>query len=505
MRRVPLAKLTCETGVFLIFLLAVFPVGAQDPRARAQEFFRTAVELGRGVSATDPELLRQKADFYGKAVETDPSYAEAWNNLGYVQENLGRFEEALRCYRRALELNPEMAVAYLGLGDVHSQCGRYKEAIEAYESALRARGLSAEDRHIVEDHLQAARSLSGVSSTGIVAKEQIISMLRPPMVVRGASIEVSPKISFSEHAIGFQYNSSALLPQGRAQLDELAAALHELQLSPENQNKCYEIGGHTDARGTAEANYQLGLKRAETVRDYVVKKYGETAGYLVVKSYGKSALIQPNARTEEEHAINRRVEITKLEAKPQGPEAADLSLAFGALRRVGSNAVERIVSGQSVLNSGDRYQIYVRPSTSCHVYIYQKDSRGGGTWIFPCKECGVTNPVQAGTEYWFPRRDLYLRLDDNTGEETIYLMASRLPAADIEHAMKNLAAAGNADEAFVLRGLGGTRPGPAAKSVRPPVEEIFGRGGALYTKIIFKHVSAAKTPLVDSGAALHRR
>ena len=505
-----------EFAVCLAVVLAGFDLAAQDSRTRAQEFFRTAGEVGRGVAAPDAEVFRQKSYFYGKAVEADPSYAEAWNNLAYAQENLGLFEDALRSYRRAVELNSEMAVAHMGLGDVFSRCGRHKDAVDAYENALRARGLSIEDRRIVEDRVQAERSLVGVASSGVVPMSRIVGMLKPPMVVRGATIQVSPKISFTEQAIGFQYNSSVLLPQAHAQLEELAAALRELSLSAESRNRFYEVGGHTDARGAAEANYQLGLKRAEAVRAYIVKKYPDLAAFLVVRSYGKSALIYPAARTEDEHAVNRRVEIATLDAKPRSAGEAELSLTFSGFRRVGSNRVERIVSGKSVLYSGDRYQIYVRPSADCYVYAYQKDSKGRGTWIFPCKECGAANPVKAGTEYWFPRRDKYLQLDNEAGEETIYLLASVLPAADLEHAMETMDASGPAELLFTVRGLGGVRPGPVAKLVPPKpaeppkpaqaaVEEIFGRDGALHTKIVFKHASAARGPLPDSTVGPPRR
>ena len=42
-----------------------------------------------------------------KAVEIDPTYAAAWNNLGIAYEQQGKFDEARKAYEKALELDPK--------------------------------------------------------------------------------------------------------------------------------------------------------------------------------------------------------------------------------------------------------------------------------------------------------------------------------------------------------------------------------------------------------------
>lgn len=64
--------------------------------------------------------------------------------------------------------------------------------------------------------------------------------------------------------------------------------------------------GHTDDRGTEQYNYQLGLERAQQVKDYMVK-HGIDANRLFVESKGKSQPIYPNS-TEDNRYKNRRVE-----------------------------------------------------------------------------------------------------------------------------------------------------------------------------------------------------
>jgi OOP family OmpA-OmpF porin len=66
------------------------------------------------------------------------------------------------------------------------------------------------------------------------------------------------------------------------------------------------IAGHTDAQGTEAYNMELGRKRAQAVKDILVKN-GAPESQLSVESFGESRPIADNA-TEEGRSQNRRVE-----------------------------------------------------------------------------------------------------------------------------------------------------------------------------------------------------
>jgi OOP family OmpA-OmpF porin len=65
--------------------------------------------------------------------------------------------------------------------------------------------------------------------------------------------------------------------------------------------------GFTDSVGTAEYNLKLGQRRAEAVRDVLVKN-GVTVSRLAVQSLGETSPIADNA-VASGRARNRRVEI----------------------------------------------------------------------------------------------------------------------------------------------------------------------------------------------------
>ncbi|MGZ3593463.1 MAG: OmpA family protein, partial [Syntrophales bacterium] len=65
---------------------------------------------------------------------------------------------------------------------------------------------------------------------------------------------------------------------------------------------------HTDATSSDKADMSISLKRAESVKKYLIDKFNISGDRLVVKSYGKSKPIADN-KTKEGRAKNRRVEI----------------------------------------------------------------------------------------------------------------------------------------------------------------------------------------------------
>ena len=75
--------------------------------------------------------------FYHRAIAIDPTFKEAWMNLGLVVLSLGRLEEALSCQREAVCLDPDNADAHNNLGMVHYAQGNIAEAESCFRTALR--------------------------------------------------------------------------------------------------------------------------------------------------------------------------------------------------------------------------------------------------------------------------------------------------------------------------------------------------------------------------------
>lgn len=107
--------------------------------------------------------------------------------------------------------------------------------------------------------------------------------------------------------IFFDYDSFELQSESFPELQRLAAFLKE------NPAMKIEIAGHTDDQGTDAYNLTLSQRRAESVRDYLVKN-GCNAGSISARGYGKTKPLATGT-TDEARAQNRRVEFRALEKK----------------------------------------------------------------------------------------------------------------------------------------------------------------------------------------------
>ncbi|MBA7711893.1 Peptidoglycan-associated lipoprotein [subsurface metagenome] len=100
--------------------------------------------------------------------------------------------------------------------------------------------------------------------------------------------------------INFASGRSIIPPEGYSTLDKVVEVLKA------NKDVKIEIGGHTDAVGSATYNQKLSEARALSVRQYLIQ-HGVDPARLVSRGYGESKPIAPNT-TREGRSQNRRIE-----------------------------------------------------------------------------------------------------------------------------------------------------------------------------------------------------
>ncbi|EHR71433.1 outer membrane protein/peptidoglycan-associated (lipo)protein [Burkholderiales bacterium JOSHI_001] len=100
--------------------------------------------------------------------------------------------------------------------------------------------------------------------------------------------------------VQFEFDSAAIRPEAREQLDALAQGI---KLLPPQRRVLIE--GHTDAVGTEEYNLQLSQRRAQAVKQYLVQQHGIAPQRLRSLGVGKQ---QPVPDLAPEAPENRRVQ-----------------------------------------------------------------------------------------------------------------------------------------------------------------------------------------------------
>ena len=149
--------------------------------------------------------------------------------------------------------------------------------------------ISAEEGRFVQKiRGRTTRSLS------VSEREEIATMVKD-----------KPKIDLE---INFDYNSADISAKSMPSVQALGRAL----TNPDLKGSTFVVAGHTDAAGGEPYNQDLSERRADSIKKYLVDKYGIVGTDLVTVGYGKSKLKDPANPLAE---INRRVQVVNMENK----------------------------------------------------------------------------------------------------------------------------------------------------------------------------------------------
>ena len=111
---------------------------------------------------------------------------------------------------------------------------------------------------------------------------------------------VAEKITFAADVL-FDFDKATIKPAGKAKLDELAGKVKDINL------EVVIAIGHTDSIGPDAYNQKLSVRRAESVKAYLVSK-GIEPNRVYTEGKGEKQPVASN-KTKEGRQKNRRVEI----------------------------------------------------------------------------------------------------------------------------------------------------------------------------------------------------
>jgi outer membrane protein OmpA-like peptidoglycan-associated protein len=118
-------------------------------------------------------------------------------------------------------------------------------------------------------------------------------------------VKDKPKIDLE---INFDYNSADISAKSLPSVQALGRALS----NPDLKGSTFVVAGHTDAAGGEAYNQDLSERRADSIKRYLVDKFGIAGTDLVTVGYGKTKLKDPANPLAE---VNRRVQVVNMENK----------------------------------------------------------------------------------------------------------------------------------------------------------------------------------------------
>jgi outer membrane protein OmpA-like peptidoglycan-associated protein len=196
-------------------------------------------------------------------------------------------------------------------GDVNSTGNATTQALLEYRMSLGAVNHRPEKRFLVTAVQPPVTTPSSLTqaATAQPGSQAAPSVIAAPAAQSAPALQattkellwVKTKATMSSDAL-FGFNSAALTPASRSELDRIAKLLQQ-----QGREGNIRITGHTCDIGSDRINDRLSLQRAESVRNHMVSSGAVPADAVLVSGKGKRE--QKFAATEATRAQNRRVEL----------------------------------------------------------------------------------------------------------------------------------------------------------------------------------------------------
>ena len=145
-----------------------------------------------------------------------------------------------------------------------------------------------------EDHFMQTIRNRPTRSLSLAEREEIATI-----------VSNKPKIDLE---INFDYNSANISAKSLPSVQALGRALS----NPDLKGPTFIVAGHTDAAGGDAYNQDLSERRADSIKRYLVDKFGVAGTDLVTVGYGKTKLKDPANPLAE---VNRRVQVANMDNK----------------------------------------------------------------------------------------------------------------------------------------------------------------------------------------------
>lgn len=87
----------------------------------------------KGQDYFNKEKYNEAIESFNKALQEDPDFAFAWDNLGLSYRKLENYDKAMECYEKSLELDPKGLMPLQNIAIVYQYKKEYEKAINAYK------------------------------------------------------------------------------------------------------------------------------------------------------------------------------------------------------------------------------------------------------------------------------------------------------------------------------------------------------------------------------------
>ncbi|MFZ2541855.1 MAG: tetratricopeptide repeat protein, partial [Gallionella sp.] len=221
----------------------------------------------------------------GRALQIKPNYAGVHYNLGMVMVGLRQLNKAVASYRLALEIKPDYADAHNNMGNALNDLGQFDDATESFRRALKIKPDFAE-----------AHSNLGLALRNLGQNEGAMASYR-------RALELNPDLTEAHHRLG-----NILRDTGQLE-GAVLSYRRVIEIKPDFAEVHIELGSilqDQDRLAEAEAIYSRALEIKPDLSEIhsrlgdVLRNSGQLDGALAV--YRRAMDAQPHALQHTIHA-----------------------------------------------------------------------------------------------------------------------------------------------------------------------------------------------------------
>ena len=278
--------------LFRAFLLMVFGLAVLG--IMGYFFMNRLTELNQQITDVNQQLERAM-----KQLEDVAEKSEAASTRASQAE-----ENALEAARGRLQAEAAQAAAEKTAAQAQEEAEQAKQEIQlAQEKAQLAQEearLGREEAQLAREETKRAREeQERIRRERDEELDRLHTAFNQIVKIRRTALGLV--MSLGSDSMQFDFDKATLKPENRELLSKIVGILLT------SKNYGFYVYGHTDNIGSEEYNLDLSERRAQTVRDYLVKN-GIAPETITSKGFGKSRPIVPGTSAAA-RADNRRVEI----------------------------------------------------------------------------------------------------------------------------------------------------------------------------------------------------
>ena len=296
-----------------------------------------------GNALKDQGKLDEAIASYENALKIKPDYAEAYNNIGNALKDQGKLDKAIASYENALKIKPDYAKAYNNMGNALQGQGKLDEAITSYENALKIKHDYAETYNNMGTALKDQGKLDGAITSyenALKIKPDYADAYNNLGVALKDQRKLDEAIASYENALKIKpdyadaYNNMGSALQGQGKLDEAIASYETaLKIKPVYAEPSYNMGNALQGQGKLDeaiSSYQKALKSkpdyAEAYNNMGVALKDQRKLDEAIASYQKALKIKPDYADAQTHMLHQLQHICDFE---QTTALSDFSATLG--------------------------------------------------------------------------------------------------------------------------------------------------------------------------------